>query len=140
MKYVKEGNLVFVVIDKGEDLFSSLYKVQSELGFLGAQVSGIGALKDIEIGFFHCDEKNYDRTTIESEKELLALNGNFTFNEGKPFYHLHTVLGNEDYTTSGGHLFSATVAVTCEVYLQVHNIRIERKPNTEIGLNLCELC
>ncbi|PIK15171.1 DUF296 domain-containing protein [Halobacteriovorax sp. JY17] len=140
MKYVKEGNLIFVVIDKGEDLFESLYEVQKQDGFLGAQVSAIGALKNVEIGFFHCSEKSYDRTFIENEKELLALNGNFTFNEGKPFFHLHTILGNEDFSTSGGHLFSAEVAVTCEVYLQVHNMRIERRPNADIGLNLCELC
>lgn len=139
MKYQRDGHLIFAVIDKGEDLFKSLYEIQDKEKFLGAQVSGIGALKNVELGFYHCDEKNYDRTNIESEKELLALNGNFTFNEGKPFFHLHTVLGNEDYTTCGGHLFSAEVAVTCEVYLQVHNMKVERRPNLDIGLNLCEL-
>jgi predicted DNA-binding protein with PD1-like motif len=139
MKYQKDGNTVFVVVDRGEDLFSSLYKVQEELGFTGAQVKGIGALKNTEIGFFHCDEKNYDRVVLEEERELLSMDGNFTFNEGKPFFHLHVVLGNDDYTTSGGHLFSATVAVTLEVYLQINNLRVERHPNKEIGLNLCEL-
>ncbi|WP_127717107.1 PPC domain-containing DNA-binding protein [Halobacteriovorax sp. HLS] len=139
MKYQKDGNTVFLVADKGENLFEALYKAQAELGFTGAQVKGIGALKNIEIGFFHCDEKNYDKTIIKEEKELLSLDGNFTFNEGKPFFHLHAVLGNEDYTTSGGHLFDATVAVTLEIYLQLNNLKVERKPNAEIGLNLCEL-
>ena len=139
MNYQKDGNTIFVVVDKGEDVFESLYKVQEDVGFTGAQVKGIGALKDMEIGFFHCCDKNYDKTIIKDEKELLSLDGNFTFNEGKPFFHLHAVLGNEDFTTSGGHLFSATVAVTMEVYIQTNNLRIERRPNAEIGLNLCEL-
>lgn len=139
MKYQKDGNTVFVIVDKGEDLFESLYEVQKELKFSGAQVKGIGALKDIELGFFHCCDKRYDKTILKEEKELLSLDGNFTFNEGKPFFHLHAVLGNEDYTTSGGHLFAATVAVTLEVYIQTNNLKIERRPNAEIGLSLCEL-
>ncbi|OUR96860.1 hypothetical protein A9Q84_11020 [Halobacteriovorax marinus] len=139
MKFKQEGNTIFAVIDKGEDLFASLYEIQKKVGFTGAQVSGIGALKNTEIGFYHCDEKNYDRSVIEAEKELLSLSGNFTFNEGKPFFHLHTVLGNEDYSTCGGHLFSAVVAVTCEVFLQTNSMSIERRPNEEIGLSLCEL-
>lgn len=139
MKYKQEGSTIFAVIDKGEDLFECLYKIQEEVGFTGAQVSGIGALKNSEIGFYHCDEKNYDREVVVAEKELLSLSGNFTYNEGKPFFHLHTVLGNEDYTTCGGHLFSAIVAVTCEVFLQTNSMNIERRPNTDIGLSLCEL-
>ena len=139
MKYQQDGNTVFVVVDKGEDVFSSLYKVQEEIGFTGAQVKGIGALKNTEIGFYNCDDKNYDRVILEDEKELLSMDGNFTFNEGSPFFHLHVVLGNEDYSTSGGHLFCATVAVTLEVYLQINNLKVERRPNEEIGLNLCEL-
>jgi predicted DNA-binding protein with PD1-like motif len=139
MKYKQDGNVIFAVIDKGEDLFSSLYEIQKEVGFTGAQVSGIGALKNSEIGFYHCDEKNYDKAVIEAEKELLSLSGNFTYKEGEPFFHLHTVLGNEDFTTCGGHLFSAIVAVTCEVFLQTNSMKIERKPNSDIGLSLCEL-
>ena len=139
MKFKQDGNIIFAVIDKNEDLFSSLYEIQRTVGFTGAQISGIGALKETEIGFYHCDEKNYDRKVFKDEKELLSLSGNFTFKEGEPFFHLHTVLGNEDYSTCGGHLFSALVAVTCEIFLQTNKMNISRMPNEEIGLSLCEL-
>ena len=52
------------------------------------QLTGIGALKDVELGFYHLKDKTYDRKMFKGEAELLSLDGNLTLFENKPFFHI----------------------------------------------------
>ena len=140
MQYQKDKDRYFVRIDKDEDLFSSLEKFAAEEKLKSGHLSGIGALKDCELGFYHLHSKTYDRKMFSEEAELLSLDGNLSILDGKPFFHIHTVLGGEDFRCYGGHLFSANVAVTCEVNFRPLDIDVERRANDEIGLNLLHFC
>lgn len=140
MEYQKDNERYFIRIDKDEDLFKSLESFASKEGLKAGHLSGIGALKECELGFYHLHTKTYDRKMFEAEAELLSLDGNLCLLEGKPFFHIHTVLGGEDFKCYGGHLFSAKVAVTCEINFRPMDIDLVRKPNSEIGLNLLSFC
>jgi len=140
MQYQKDNDRYFIRIDKDEDLFKSLETFAATEKLKAGHLSGIGALKNCELGFYHLDSKTYDRKMFESEAELLSLDGNLSSLDGHPFFHIHTVLGGEDFRCYGGHLFSATVAVTCEVNFRPLDIEIERRPNQSIGLNLIHFC
>lgn len=130
----------FIRIDKDEDLFLSLEKYATEHKLKSGHLSGIGALKDVELGFYHLDKKQYDRKLFPKEVELLSLEGNLTFLEGKPFFHIHAVLGDENFKAFGGHLFSAKVAVTCEVNFREFNCDVTREMNAEVALNTVSFC
>ena len=130
----------FIRLDKDEDLFESLLKWAEEKKLKSGHLSGIGALKDVELGFYHLDKKEYDRKKFPKEAELLSLEGNLTSLNGKPFFHIHALLGDEDFRAFGGHLFSAKVAVTCEINFRVFDHICERKENKNIGLNLISFC
>ncbi|HAG90368.1 MAG TPA: hypothetical protein DCL41_00765 [Bdellovibrionales bacterium] len=140
MEYFKDQDRYFIRIDKDEDLFGSLQKFAKAESLKSGHLSGIGALKDCELGFFHLHSKSYDRKLFKDEVELLSLEGNLSFLEGEPFFHIHTVLGGPDFKCFGGHLFSAIVAVTCEINFRPLNMDVVRKPNPEVGLNLIQFC
>lgn len=140
MQYQKDKDRYFVRIDKDEDLFACLGEFARAEDLKAGHLSGIGALKDCELGFYHLHSKTYDRKLFAEEAELLSLDGNLSLLEDEPFFHIHTVLGGSDFQCYGGHLFSAKVAVTCEVNFRPLDMDIERKANSEIGLNLIQFC
>lgn len=140
MEAIKNGDAWFLRLDKDEDLFPTLEKWAAENEMKSGHLSGIGALKDVELGFYHLTEKHYDRKMFPKEAELLSLDGNLCSLDGKPFFHIHTVLGNEKFEAFGGHLFAAKVAVTCEINFRPFQEDIVRTPNEEIGLNLLNFC
>ena len=130
----------FIRIDKDEDLFLALEKYARQYELKSGHLSGVGALKDVELGFYHLDKKEYDRKFFPKEAELLSLEGNLTFLDGKPFFHIHAVLGDENFNAFGGHLFSAKVAVTCEVNFREFSQDVTRKLNEEVALNTISFC
>ncbi|MEH0862160.1 PPC domain-containing DNA-binding protein [Halobacteriovorax sp. DPLXC-1] len=139
MKYIKQEECYLIRLYKDEDLFSALeeFAVAEELS--AGMLKGIGALKEVELGFYHLETKTYDRKEFNGDFELLSLDGNLSYLDGRPFFHIHTVLGDEDFSCKGGHLFRAKVAVTTEIYFFPITQRIERKMDEEIGLNLLSL-
>ncbi|MCB0407842.1 MAG: DNA-binding protein [Bdellovibrionales bacterium] len=140
MQYQKAENTYFIRIDKDEDLFHSLEEFAQQEGLRSGHLSGIGALKNCELGFYHLHTKTYDKKVFPHEAELLSLDGNLSFLNGKPYFHIHTVLGGPDFQCYGGHLFSAQVAVTCEINFRSFNSEVIRIPNEKIGLNHLNFC
>lgn len=139
MKYIKQDQCYLIRLFKDEDLFSSLEEFAATEGLYGGMLKGIGALKDVELGFYHLETKTYDRKSFSGDFELLSLDGNLSYFNDKPFFHIHTVLGDEDFSCKGGHLFSAKVAVTTEMYFFPIEQKVERHMDEEIGLNLLDL-
>lgn len=140
MNFVKENNKYLIRLYKDEDLFVALEEFAQRENLKAGMLKGIGALKDVELGYYHLDEKTYDRKEFNDEYELLSLDGNLSSLNSKPFFHIHTVLGASDFSCIGGHLFSAKVAVTTELYFFPLDVTVEREMNDEIGLNLLNLC
>ena len=140
MEALQSGDRWFLRLDRDEDLFTQLEAWAAKEGLKSGHLSGIGVLKDIELGFYHLSRKEYDRRPFPNEAELLSLDGNLSFLDGKPFFHIHTVLADEEYRAFGGHLFSAKVGITCEINFRPFDKEIVRLPNKEIGLNLLSFC
>ena len=80
----------------------------------------------------------------EEPMELLSTQGNLAPGPNGPFTHIHIVASEDDHTVRGGHLFTATVAVTAEIHLRVlgDNERIFEREKTEndfIKLTFCNI-
>ncbi len=129
----------FVVLDKGEELVSTLTAFAREHGIQGGALAAIGALEDPTLGFYDLASKTYDQRQFAGELELVALHGNISLVDGEPFVHVHATLGKPYHSLIGGHLFSGVVAVTAEVHVRVFDAPMERTRNEAIGLNLLSL-
>lgn len=140
MEAIKSNETWFLRLDRGENLFETLENWAKKEGLSAGHLSGIGALQDVELGFYHLSKKEYHRKGFPLEAELLSLDGNLCLKDGNPFFHIHTVLGDEEFRAYGGHLFKAIVAVTCEINFRPFEADITRVHNEKIGLNLLSFC
>lgn len=50
--------------------------------------------------------------------------------------HIHLSAGDRENKVYGGHLNSAVVSATCEMFIQVIDGTVERKFDEGVGLNL----
>lgn len=98
-------------IPRGVDLLDYLNKFAGENGVETAIVMAIGSLYDVEIGYYDTGEDRYVVNKLNGFYELLSGLGNISLREGKPFTHIHVVLGDRMGRTYGGHLVSGKVFV-----------------------------
>lgn len=137
MNYVKDGNQVIVGLKKGDEIFTELYKIAKKEHWRAAQITGIGAIKTIEMGYLDPAIQDYQRQTFDDTYELISLTGNLTIKDQQPFLHLHCCIADTEYRCFGGHLFSAEVAVVAEINITLLNTTIERRLDPNIGIACC---
>ena len=136
MKYRLDDKSLLVVLDKDEEIFESLYSLINKLNIKFAWINGIGAAKNIVLGAYPSKAKQYIKKKFDGEFEIANLMGNITIQEGNPFIHIHTTISDDECNVFAGHLFTATVAVTCELILNILDKPIIRKNNDSVGLYL----
>lgn len=139
MKYDKEPGKIHLVLDVGDDPIEALASLARSEKIKSASFTGIGALGEPTLGYFDAETREYKRTTFEGDYELIALTGNITWSEGEPIVHAHAALGSFDFSIRAGHLFSAKVAVTGEIFLHLNEKTLHRTENNPFGLKLIEL-
>jgi len=127
----------FLVLKKGEEFVASLTAFLTEKNITAGSISGLGAIKDVDIAYYDLTTKTYLRKVFPDIYELLSATGNAALLDGKHFPHVHVVIGDRDYRTFGGHLFSATVAATVELSILAMPFVVERKHDEDTGLKLC---
>ncbi len=127
----------FLVLKKGEELISSLTQFLTEKNITAGSISGLGAVEKVDIAYYDLSTKTYLRKVFPDIYELLSATGNAALLDGKHFPHIHIVIGNRQYQTFGGHLFSAIVAATVELSIIAMPFRVERAYDDETGLKLC---
>jgi predicted DNA-binding protein with PD1-like motif len=125
-----------VRLDRGEEVVESLSRFAREQGLPGGAMTGIGAVKNTTIGFFDLEQKEYNKREFPQEMELVGLTGNMAWADGEPVIHAHVMLSGPDYAAYGGHLFSAEIAVTGEIFVSPTEIQIQRSLDPETGLKL----
>jgi hypothetical protein len=139
MQWQESTNGFVLRLERGEEVLTSLENFCKEQSVMSAFVCGIGALENVEICAYDIKKKTYICRKFAESQELLSLLGNVTQSEGKPFCHIHVVLGNEEYHVNGGHLQSGRVSVTCEIEVRTSSRPIERIADEETGLHLWRL-
>ena len=137
MEYRKFSQGYVLRLDPGEEIVASLTRlVEQEQVQLGS-VTAIGAANDVTIGIFSTQEKQYHAPRYQGDYEISALVGNVTRKEGEPYLHLHITIGNPvTGEVHAGHLTSATISATLELFLQVWDGQVGREFSDQVGLNL----
>ena len=139
MEYRKFPQGYVLRLDPGEEIVSSLTRLVADENIQLASVSAIGAANDVTIGIFNTAEKQYYSQRYQGDYEISALVGSVTRKEGEPYLHLHITIGNPvTGQVHAGHLTSAVISATLELFLQVWDGQVDRKFSDRVGLNLFE--
>lgn len=136
MKSKKINDGYVVRCDISDEVVSSLARFAAEHNIESGTVIGIGALKNVVLGYFDLSRKEYSRKVFDGIYELLSLSGNFARLDSEIILHCHAVISDSDFRVVGGHLFSGVVAITGEFYIRPGGVRVERGQDAATGLKL----
>lgn len=139
MRAVKNGVYWQLKFEPGEEVVATLSAFLRRKRIRSAALTGIGAAEDVVLGCFIPKTRKYRKRTFPGDSEIAALCGNTAWRDGEPACHIHAVVATPGFATRAGHLFAATVTVTCEVSLWPGVRRLERKVDPACGLALLDL-
>lgn len=120
MDWTRSGDDLFLRLDPGDEIHSSIRSLADEVGFNAAVItSGIGRTRLNEYGFMD-DDHVYHRRSIAGPAELVTLQGNLArLEDGAAFTHLHATFADDAWVCRSGHLFEATVEVVAEIHIRI---------------------
>lgn len=134
---VKDTDKPFIlVLKQGENLFEAILRCADEANIKSASINGLGGLEEVGVAYYDLNSKEYHTKIFSEMHELISLNGNITFSEGKRFLHIHAAIGNESYDVFGGHIMSARVNPSAEITVIPLSEEIHRAYDGQTGLKL----
>lgn len=138
-RYVKTPTGYLMVLRRGDDVIASLEKLAETEKLPSASLTGIGFFSDVTFGFYDFDRKEFAPKTFH-DVEVAGMTGSIAWKENKPSVHLHAVAAGRDFNAVGGHVLDAKVGTgSAEITLLVHDRKLERKVDPEIGANVLQL-
>ncbi len=141
MQAVQIHNGYFLVLAHGEELIETVTKFCEETEMHWGQFQAIGAVEDVDIGYYDLENKRYMFQREDGPFEVASMDGNISEHNESPLVHVHAVLSQCDETLRciGGHIKSARVALTLELCLWHVSQPLLREADEETGLNLIDL-
>ena len=135
-----DGRRTFAVIfEAGDEVASGLLDFARRHAVSGAYFTAIGALRDVTLGYWRWETKEYDRIAVREQVEVLSLAGNIALApDGAPKVHAHVVVGKADGTAHGGHLLEGHVRPTLEVMVVESPRHLRRTHDATTGLALID--
>ncbi len=133
MEYEKGRTFLFRV-PEDEELVNYVNKFCDKNGIKMATLSAIGSLKKAKLGYFDISKGRYEEIDVKDVHELLLATGNVSIKDGKPFSHIHAILGYKDGSVKGGHLIQGKVFMA-ELYIEeLKGDVLERVPHGNLHL------
>ncbi len=139
MRYMRVGDTLLIRLMTGEAIVGGLLAVAAAEHIGAASVSGIGAARDVELGYFDRAARQYERRTFPDEMEVVSLTGTLGLDDSRPIAHLHAVLSRRDFTTVGGHLFEGRAGATIELVVRALPGTLRRTEDDATGLLLMDV-
>lgn len=139
MRFERASFGYVVALEPGEELIRSLIRFARREEVEAGALTGLGAVRGVELGFYDLARQAYERRRLDEELEACALVGNLALVDGEPFPHVHGVFGRRDCTVVGGHVFEAVCSVTLELAVQTSAPAWVRGPVAHCNLMLLAL-
>lgn len=139
MHYQQNGDTYTVRLSIGEDIVTSLAQLCEKENILFAEVNGIGAVSSAVVGLYSLKDKKYYQTELEGPLEMVSLLGSVTEKDGKPYLHLHASFSDSECRCFGGHLNSAVIGVTGEIFVNRIDGSMGRRLHPVTGLNIFDI-
>lgn len=139
MKYKRLGDWYVIKLGRGDEVIGSLAGFSKDRDISGACFQGIGALRTAKLAHFNPADKRYSEKTFAGPLEIAGLTGNVSKFGKEIVIHAHMTVCDSEFKTSAGHLREAVVEPTCEIFLRAFGTELNRKKDTESGLNLLDI-
>lgn len=139
MRFADYSKGYVLKLEPGEDLQETLGAFVTQKRIPSAFFQGIGALTEVELGYFDLAKNDYEKHSFGGHYELITASGNISVEADVPFVHTHVVLSDEKCQAIAGHLFKGIVAITVEIFLFPMDIALLREKDPKMnfkGLNL----
>ena len=136
MNHKRVNDKIFIDVSKGDLINKSLLEVATKENLTSGWINGLGAITNIEIGYYDIEDKVYVKKEFNEHYELLSLMGNISLVDNKPFIHTHISFSDTEFKVFGGHLFDARVIAAAEFCIFVSDYHLHRELNCNIGLSL----
>src|SRR3984885_15528874 len=92
-----------VILDTGEEILASLKQFADTAHLAGSSFKAIGALSQVELGWFNWETRKYQTAVkLDEQVELLSVIGDIAVKDGEPQIHAHMVVGRADGSPHGG--------------------------------------
>tara|TARA_B100000686_G_C16741363_1_gene946775 strand:- start:863 stop:1285 length:423 start_codon:yes stop_codon:yes gene_type:complete len=134
MQYKQDGDTYIIYVEQNEPIMDTLTEFCKKNNIINAQLSGIGAIKDIKLGAYDLEKKEYITQNYDEIRELTSYQGNVLLKDGEPFIHAHITIADHSLDVKGGHLFEAKVAAVGEFVLRKIKTDGKREFDPDIGL------
>jgi len=139
MKSRRIADGFLVRLERGEEVIAELTAFAADKKIPWGFLQGIGAIREVTLGYFDTDTNRYRTKRIRETVEVVSLIGNISHLDNKPSIHAHIVVAGPEQRLLGGHFIEGTVAVTLEIIVTVISTRLVRTPDTKTGYALWDL-
>ena len=136
MEYKRFKDVIFLRVDRGEEVLEKLLEVSKKENITLASVEAIGACDKFTVGLYSVKDKKYSSKTYEGEYEIVSFLGNITRKNDEPYIHIHIACGDEENHVYGGHLNYCRISATFECKIHLIDGKINRKIDEITGLNV----
>ncbi len=138
MKVFTDKENLIVILEKGEEIISSLTSVCEKYDIKAGFIMGIGAGKNFEIGYYDINTREYIKRELPGEYEIISMLGTVSVKENKHVLHVHIGLADHSFHEYGGHLFKGEITGTGEIYIFRGEGTLIRRFHKESNLSLIE--
>jgi len=126
-----------LVLARGDEVMTALNDFARAEQVTAASFTAIGAVRAAEVGWFDFEKQKYKAMRHDDQLEVLSLLGDIGVGaDGQPTVHAHATLGRESGRAFGGHLITATVWPTLEVFVTTYPqaLKKQRDPQDDVEL------
>lgn len=129
-----------VVLETGEEAMECLSALAKEQRISAAQITGIGAFREVVLKYFDWERKEYLDNRVGEQVEVASLIGDVALDpSGEPSVHIHLVVGRRDGTALAGHLGTGLVRPTLEIIVEESPAHLRKRKDPQTGLALIRL-
>lgn len=100
--------------------------------------SGLGGTEHVTLSFYDLETRQYIDKTFDEPLEILSLQGNLAWVDGKPFWHVHGSFSTREFQSIGGHVKQLSIALTGELLIVPLETALTRGYDETTGLQLLE--
>jgi len=105
----------------GADLYDGVSEIVRKENIRFGRVQAIGATTHAVVAYYDQKLKNYMPLEFDGGMEILNCAGNISIRDGKPFLHIHLILGDRDGKVFGGHVLPGTKIFALEVFIDEYD-------------------
>jgi uncharacterized protein len=140
LRGLKANKALVVRLEQKEEVNEWLLKACEENKVRLGLVYGIGALSSATLIASASDKKLEPKAKeLTGPMEIASATGNITAKDGKPYLHLHAVLGLVDHCAVAGHLKRGVISLTGEFFILELSGSVERKRNEALAMDLMDI-